>query len=411
MIRTTRRLAIHATLAATLVLGAFAVPQTAARADAGFDQWKRQFSKTARRNGIRKSTLKTAFAGIDSFDPDVIRKARYQPEFKQRMWEYFDSRVDEVSIAKGRELRVRYSGLLDRLEAKYGVDRDILLAIWSMETRYGAILDQPKVVTPIMRSLATLSAKDKRRRRFANQQMLAALKMLQKRQVKAGDLVGSWAGAMGHTQFIPTSYKLYRQNFDGKPGADIWTSVPDALATAANLLKRNGWRKGRTWGYEIVGSKALYAQRNKSRTMAQWAARGVKRVAGRAMPRSKMRAVLKFPAGRNGPAFLMTKNFFTIKNYNNSDKYALAVGHLADQIAGGGDFARPLPRPYPKLTRAERSEVQKRLWQMGVMEKGKFSGAVGPKTRKGVLAAQKRFGMKADGHISPQLLERLRAEG
>ena len=403
---TIRRLALVAVAAACTLL----LPNAPAFADAGFEKWKKQFARTARRSGIKRATFDKAFAGISSFDPDVIQKARYQPEFRQRTWEYFDSRVDEVSVARGRELRVEYKALLDRLEAKYGVDRDILLGIWSMETRYGAILDQPNVVRPIMRSLATLAAKDRRRAKFARRQMLSAMSMLQKRQVKAQDLVGSWAGAMGHTQFIPTSYKLYRQNFDGKPGADIWNSVPDALATAANLLKRNGWRRGQTWGYEIVGTSRLWAQRNKSRTLAQWAGRGVERVAGRAMPRSRTRAVLKFPAGRNGPAFLMLKNFFVIKNYNNSDKYALAVGHLADQIGGGGDFVKGLPRPYPKLSRAERSELQKRLWQLGLMEKGKFSGAVGPKTRKGVMAAQKRFGMKQDGHVSPQLLARLRKE-
>ena len=397
-----------AAIAALAVLSL--APPAPAFADAGFEKWKRQFSRSARRNGISRRTLDTAFKGIDSFDPDVIDKARYQPEFKQRTWEYFDSRVDEVSIAKGRELRKRYKGLLDRIEARYGVDRDILLAIWSMESRYGAILDQPNVVRPIMRSLATLAAKDRKRARFARRQMLAVLSMLQKRQITPDQMVGSWAGAMGHTQFIPTSYRLYRQNFDGVGKADIWTSVPDALATAANLLRRNGWRKGQTWGYEVKPSARLYAQRNKRRTLAQWARLGVERVAGRKMPRTGTRATLKFPAGRNGPAFLMLKNFFVIKRYNNSDKYALAVGHLADQIAGGGDFVTPLPRPYPKLSREERSELQRRLWKLGLMEEGKFSGAVGPKTRKGVLAAQKRFGMKEDGHVSPGLLERLRRE-
>ena len=385
-------------------------PAAPVHADAGFSTWKKQFSRSAKRAGIRKNTLNRAFAGIDSFDPDVLEKARYQPEFKQHTWEYFDSRVDEASVAKGRALRVKHKALLDRLEARYGVDRDILLAIWSMESRYGAILDKPKVVKPIMRSLATLAAKDRRRAKFARRQMISVLSMLQKKQLRPENMVGSWAGAMGHTQFIPTSYKLYRQNFDGVGNADIWTSVPDALATAANLLKRNGWRTGRTWGYEVVPTAKLWAQRNQSRTMASWAKRGVRRVAGRAMPRAGFNAVLKFPAGRNGPAFLMTKNFFTIKNYNNSNKYALAVGHLADRIAGGGEFVHDLPRPYPRLTRAERSELQERLWKLGVMEHGSFSGAVGPKTRKAALAAQKRFGMKEDGHVSPQLLARLRKE-
>ena len=393
-------------LAASVLLGTAAVSAQPAAADPGFKQWRKGFYKVARRNGIKSSTLETAFAGIDSHDPEVLEKARYQPEFKSAMWQYFDSRVNDETAAQGRAMKAKYADTLARIEKRYGVDQDILLAIWSMESRYGEVLQQDGVLRPVVRSLGTLAYADKKRRRFATRQLLSSLKMLQKGQVKKDQLMGSWAGAMGHTQFIPTSYSLYKQNFDGVGTADIWRSVPDALATAANLLKKNGWRTGQTWGYE-VNAKRLYGSRNTSRSVGAWRKMGVTRVAGRKFTRPGLKARLVFPAGRNGPAFLMLRNFYTIKKYNNANKYALAVGHLADRISGGAEFVTPLPRPYEKLSVEERKEMQRHLARMGLYD-GNIDGRFGNGTRKGILAAQRKLGFKTNGFESPQLLQALR---
>ena len=212
---------------------------------------------------------------------------------------------------------------------------------------------------------------------------------------------------MGHTQFIPSSYLLYRQDMDGNGRQDIWESVPDALATAANLLKRNGWRTGRTWGYEVKVPSKLYKQSGKTKTISQWIKLGVRRVNGRKFTVQNDRAVLKFPAGKSGPAFLMLRNFYILKRYNNSDKYALAVGHLADQIAGAGPFAREIPRPHPKLTMAQRKELQILLAKMGLY-KNDIDGNIGSGTRSAIKKAQIKLGLNPTGYESPAFLARLR---
>jgi membrane-bound lytic murein transglycosylase B len=374
---------------------------------ANFRQWVDQFENVAAKNGVKRATYHRAFNGITEPDPEVLELARFQPEFKQELWMYFDSRVNEQSIEKGQEMAKKHKRLLDQLEKKYGVSRHILLAIWSMESGYGAALEKPRALRSVIRSLATLAYADKRRRKFARSQLIAAMKILQSGTITTNELRGSWAGAMGHTQFIPTSYRLYRQDFDGDGSANIWRSIPDALATAANLLKKNGWVPGRTWGYEVRVPASVRKQANKTRTLGGWAAQGVKRVSGRKFPSSKTRAVLKFPAGSKGPAFLMTKNYYTIKNYNNSDKYALAVGHLADQIAGHGDFTQPVPRPFRRLTSEEAHELQLYLARLGFYE-GDIDGKIGSGTRAAIRKTQIKLGLKVDGFESPKLLEVLR---
>ena len=378
-----------------------------AQADAGFRKWKSGFSNLARRKGIKKSTINRAFKGINSADPEVLELARYQPEFRQKMWMYFDSRVNEQTVARGREEKKNWGKWLARIQKKYGVSANILLAIWSMESGYGEAMKKQKSLRSVVRSLATLSYGDRRRRKFANSQLVGALKILQSGRITTKELRGSWAGAMGHTQFIPTSYLAYGQDIDGNGKKDIWGSIPDALATAANLLKRNGWRTGQTWGYEVKVPSRVAKQAGKTRTVASWAKLGVKRVGGRKFPRGGQRGVLKFPAGKNGPAFLLLKNFYVIKRYNNSDKYALAVGHLGDQIAGAGDFARPIPRPHKKLTLDESIELQSRLKKMGLYEFD-IDGKIGSGTRAAIRRAQIKFGVNPTGFESPKFLSLLR---
>ncbi len=403
--------AVTKTLTVLLLTLLFAAPLAGqAGASSGFRKWVSEFEGVAARSGIERSTYRRAFAGIDSEDPEVLELARYQPEFQQKLWQYFDSRVNEESISMGQEMAQKHARTLAAVERKYGVSANIILAIWSMESGYGAALEKPQSLRSVIRSLATLAYADKRRRKFARSQLIGAMKILQSGKIDTDELRGSWAGAMGHTQFIPTSYLLYRQDFDGDGRQDIWKSIPDALATAANLLKRNGWRSGQTWGYEVVVPSRVASQEGKTRTLAQWSQQGIDRVAGRKLPNDNTRAVLKFPAGKNGPAFLMMKNFYTIKNYNNSDKYALAVGHLADQIAGYGDFKQPVPRPFRRLSLDERIELQSILKRMGLYTSD-IDGKIGNGTRDAIREAQIKLGLNVDGYGSPDLLTALRRRG
>jgi len=380
---------------------------SSAYADAGFKKWKKSFAVTARKNGISSSTFNKAFRGIDSSDPEVLKLARYQPEFRQKLWMYFDSRVNEQTVARGREEKRQWGKWLSRIERKYGVSANVLLAIWSMESGYGEAMKKQKSLRSVVRSLATLAYADRRRRKFGRTQLIAALKVLQSGRITTKELRGSWAGAMGHTQFIPTSYRAYGQDIDGNGKKDIWNSIPDALATAANLLKRNGWRSGQTWGYEVSVPKRAARFANKSRTVGSWAKLGIKRVGGRKFPSANQKAVLKFPAGKSGPAFLMLKNFYVIKRYNNSDKYALAVGHLADQIGGAGEFIRPVPRPFRKLSLDERIELQSRLAKLGLYEYD-IDGKIGSGTRSAIKRAQIKMGLNPTGYESPKFLSLLR---
>ena len=277
-----------------------------------------------------------------------------------------------------------------------------------MESNYGEILKNDKVMRNVVRSLATLAYGDERRAKFARTQLIAALKILQRGDIDESHLMGSWAGAMGHTQFIPTSYQAYAVDADGNGRRDIWNSVPDALATAANLLKKNGWQSGKTWGYEVVLPEGRKFPGG-SLTLDKWAALGVERVNGKAFKRGSDVAELKVPDGRGGPAFLMTKNFQVIKRYNNADKYALAVGLLADEIAGYGGLVQDWKRPFTKLSFEEKLELQKRLSAHGYYD-GKADGKIGEGSRLAIKTFQARLGLTQDGHPSMEVLKWLRRD-
>jgi membrane-bound lytic murein transglycosylase B len=393
------RLAVIAGLVISLTV-------TPSLADAGFQRWVQQFRSVAGQNGISGSTFDRAFQGVTAPDPEVLEKARYQPEFRAPVWDYFDNRVNENAIETGRQMARQWKRWLDHIEQRFGVDRHILLAIWSIESNYGAILANDRVMRNAVRSLATLAYADKRRAKFARQQLLAALKILQNGDIDVSHLTGSWAGALGHTQFIPTSYQAYAVDVDGDGRRDIWNSIPDALASAANLLARNGWRTGETWGYEVVlppGRKFPAG----TMSLDRWASIGVVRVNGRDFPRGSDSAELKVPDGRAGPAFLMTRNFFVLKRYNNADKYALAVGLLADQIAGYGGLARDWDRPFTRLTSDETEELQRRLSALGYYD-GPIDGKIGSGSRDAIKAVQGRLGLTQDGHPSKEVLSTLR---
>jgi membrane-bound lytic murein transglycosylase B len=378
-----------------------------ARADAGFKSWISDFYATAAKAGISRSTYEKAFAGVSAPDRAVLEKAAYQPEFKSQIWDYLDSRVNPYTVKVGQEMLARHGRTLAALENHFGVDKHILLAIWSMESNYGAVLEKRDRLHHVPQALATLAWGDPKRAKFARTQLIAALKILQSGEISPNHLTGSWAGAMGHTQFIPTSYLLYKVDADGNGSADIWNSVPDALATAANLLKKNGWQTGKTWGYEAVLPQGAAKYDGQTKTLAQWAALGFTRPNGKPFPRGGDRAELKLMAGANGPAFLMTRNFFVIKRYNAADSYALGVGLLADQIAGYGGVHQRWPRPNGTLDIVEKFELQTKLKQLGYYE-GEIDGNFGSGSKAAITAIQQRLGMQADGQPSQSLLNALR---
>ncbi|MDW6025046.1 lytic murein transglycosylase [Mesorhizobium sp. BAC0120] len=377
-----------------------------AMADAGFQRWVAGFRATAMQSGISSATFDRAFRGVTDPDPEVLEKAAKQAEFIAPAWDYFDNRVQEQSIATGRAMARKYKLWLDRIETQFGVDRNVLLAIWSMESNYGEILKDKKVMRNVVRSLSTLAYGDARRAKYARTQLIAALKILQRGDIDESHLTGSWAGAMGHTQFIPTSYEAYAVDMDGDGRRDIWGSVPDALATAANLLRKNGWQSGRTWGYEVTlpdGRKFPGG----SVSLSKWQELGVTRASGKPFRNGSDKAELKVPDGRSGPAFLMTKNFRVIKAYNNSDKYALAVGLLADQIAGYGGLVNDWNRPFTKLSFEEKQELQQRLTTLGYYD-GKVDGRIGEGSKAAIRAFQAQAGLNEDGHPSLEVLSTLR---
>jgi len=377
-----------------------------ARADAGFQRWIADFRKVATAKGVAPGVFDRAFRGITEPDPEVLQKASFQPEFKAAVWDYIDGRVNERSIGTGRQMARDWKPWLDHIEQTFGVPRTVLLAIWSVETNYGKIFENPAAVRSTVRSLATLGYADSRRSKWASGQLVAALKILQTGDIDVGHLTGSWAGAMGHTQFIPTSYQAFAVDIDRDGRRDIWGSVPDALASAANLLAKGGWQAGKTWGYEVL----LPAGRkfpSGSLTLDQWAAMGVVRANGKPFPRGADKAELKLPDGPTGPVFLMTKNFFVLKKYNNADTYALAVGLLADQIAGYGGLVRDWNRPYTRLTSDESEELQRRLSALGYYE-GKIDGMIGEGSRTAIRAFQAQAGLTQDGHPSKEVLTNLR---
>ena len=376
-------------------------------ADTGFQKWLEGFYQLAAENGVSRKAFDATFENVTAPDPKVIKKANYQPEFTTEIWDYLDARITSQAASIGQKKGVEYQKTLTRIEQQFGVERSIILAIWSMESNYGAVLSKTNRLHYVPKALATLAYQDKRRKKFATNQLIAILKMVDSGEVKPEQLMGSWAGAMGHTQFIPTSYKAYSVDLDGVPGSDIWTSVPDALATAANLLKNNKWQTGKTWGYEVTVPKDAAQYKEETKTIAEWKKLGIVRPRNKAFPRLDDKAILKMVGGDNGPGFLAIKNFFVIKKYNNSDFYALAVGLLADKIAGFDGMVQKWPRPTTSLNVAEKYELQLLLKATGYY-KGAIDGDLGKNSRTAVEMFQKDNNMKINGIPSQNVLQLLR---
>ena len=398
------KLAIALVLLATVLLAAG--PQEAA-ARQTFAQWVEGFWPTARAAGIKRETYDRAFAGLTP-DPKVIESANFQPEYVKPVGEYVDRVVSEKRITTGKQMLVDNQALLDQIEKKYGVDRAVIIAIWGVESNYGT---QPGDMN-VIRALATLAYYGNRSS-FARQQLIAALKILQRGDITVEAMNGSWAGAMGHTQFIPTTYQAYAVDWDGDGKRNIWNDIPDALASTASYLKKSGWRTDETWGYEVKLPKGYNPRKGSEkslRTLAQWQKAGVVRINGEPYPRPADKAGLYAPEGANGPAFLVLNNFRTILRYNNATSYALGVGHLSDRLKGYGPFVQPWPTDEKRLSLDQRTELQQLLLAKGYLE-GEPDGVIGPATLEAVKAYQRTKGLPVDGFPSRTILEMLRKEG
>lgn len=378
-----------------------------AEKDPSFQTWIKEFYPRAAEQGISRTLYQQAFSGVTAPDSEVLRKAAFQPEFSTEIWDYLDTAVTAGAVANGLVMKKKYWLWLDRISARLGVDTPFLLAIWSIETGYGSVLERPERLHYLPRALATLAYGDPNRRHFAEQQLIAALQIVQDGDVDFSQFYGSWAGAMGHTQFIPTSYHLYRVDMDKDGRRDIWNSVPDALATAANLLHKNGWRTGKAWGYEVRVPEGGAQYRGATKTLDRWRQLGFARPDGSRFPEPSTRAELKMLAGDQGPGFLCQRNFFIIKRYNSSDFYALAVSLLADQLAGKQGMIQRWPRPPGALFPEEKFELQELLQAKGLYD-GAIDGNLGTGSRKGIKTFQSRAGMTPDGKPTRAVLEALR---
>ena len=371
---------------------------------ASFTAWRDGFRGRALAQGISPQVFDAAFAGV-GVNAEVVRLDSRQAEFTKPIWEYLDGAASQTRVETGRGRRQSLAPTLAGIEQRYGVDSDVVLAIWGMESNFGA----NRGSIPVIESLATL-AYEGRRRSFAEEQLVGALRILQAGDTTPDRMVGSWAGAMGHTQFIPTSYLSTAVDFTGDGRRDVWGDDPtDALASAANYLARNGWQPGRPWGMEVrvpQGFNYGSADQSNRRPVSDWAARGVTRLDGSPLPDHGPAAVIA-PAGARGPAFVVYQNFFVIKRYNNATSYAMGVGHLGDRIAGGAPFAGAWPRGERELSRTEKIELQERLIARGYST-GTTDGVIGPNTVNAIRAFQSAQGMVPDGFATASLLQKLR---
>ena len=369
-------------------------------ANPAFDRWVRGFRGRALAQGISARTFDAAFRNA-GFTPDVIAKDRNQTEFKSEIWDYLDNAAAPPKVDEGRQALRQHDRTLRQIEQRYGVEKEVVAAVWGLESRYGTRMG----TYPMIDALATL-AFDGRRGSFFEKQLVTALKIVQSGDVTLRDFKGSWAGAMGHTQFIPTSYMAYAVDFDGNGKRDVWSRDPgDALASTAAYLRRFGWISGQPWGVEVRVPGSL-GSTGGQRMPSQWAQLGVVGMDGRPV-RDHGSASLLMPAGRNGAAFLVFKNFSVIKRYNNSDAYALGVGHLSDRLKGGPPIQGSWPRGYQALSFNEKKELQRQLKNRGLGIE-KIDGLIGPNTRSAIVAFQRSAGMKADGNPSQEVLRRLK---
>jgi len=377
---------------------------TEAAANLRFQTWMQGFETRAQAQGIRRATLSQAFDGV-TYDPKVIKRDRNQSEFSKTIWEYLDSAASDTRVTSGSKALRENRSVLNQIERTYGVDKEVVVAVWGLESNYGSYRGSMDIV----RSLATL-AFDGRRGPFFESQLIAALKILQSGDVAPRNMTGSWAGAMGHTQFIPTSYLDYAVDFTGDGKRDIWSDNPtDALASTAAYLKKFGWVQGQPWGVEVTLPRNFnyaLASRKIKKSPEGWAKLGVRGVDGKPVANHGSASIL-LPAGGKGAAFMIFKNFAVIERYNTADAYVIGVGHLSDRLKGGAKIQGDWPRGDRALTFTERKELQKRLTEAGFSTQG-IDGRIGPNTVSAIRSYQTTKNVMPDGYASLDLLKMLR---
>ena len=334
----------------------------------------------------------------------VIELDRAQPEFTTTFGDYLNRRVTEQRVQRGRELLERHRDLLEDIAAEYGVAPQYLVALWGLETNYGSFFGRVRVID----SLTTLAC-DERRSEFFTRELMATLRILEEESISLDRMEGSWAGAMGHVQFLPSVFREHAVDYDGDGRRDLWGSLPDAMASAANFLRAMGWERGWRWGREVKlpeGFAMEQAGLDESRPLSDWAELGVRRTDGRPLGDAEIDAALLMPSGYRGPAFLVYDNFHVIMGWNPSQHYALAVGHLADRIAGAGGLAQSPPEDLPRLSRDQVIRLQEKLAEQG-HDVGPIDGIPGPQTRRALREYQRERGLVADGIPDRTLLEML----
>ncbi len=371
-----------------------------------FAQWRTELRMQALSEGISPLLFEQAFAGL-TLDPQVIAADQSQPEFSRPVWEYLEGAVSSWRVARGKALIAEHNTTLQAIAQRYQVKPSILVAIWGMESGFGQNIGSKNVI----RSLATL-AYEGRRSLFWRGQLLAALHILQEGDISPSGMIGSWAGAMGQTQFMPTTYRQYAVDFDGNGRRDIWQSSADALASAANYLQASNWQQNQPWGWQVKlpghGFDYALADGEVKYTLAQWQALGVKTPDAPENQRlSQLPATLFLPSGHQGPAYLFFDNFRSILKYNNSTSYALAIGLLSNALEGDYQTPATWPKHDRMLSRQERIELQTQLNQLG-FDSGNPDGIIGVNSRQAVRDFQQSKGLTADGYPNEALLKAVR---
>jgi lytic murein transglycosylase len=373
-------------------------------AAANFDNCVASMWPDAARRNISQESFERFTTGLAP-DLRIMDLLDAQPEFTKSIWDYLDILVNDNRLAKGREILTKYKTQFDATEKAYGVDRYAIAAIWGIESNYSTQMGDRSV----LQSTATLACVGRRQSYFRDE-FLSALEILHRGDLRPEQMRGSWAGAFGPTQFMPTAFKRFAVDADGDGRRDVVDDPADLIASTANNLKKDGWQTGQTWGYEVVvpqGFNYMLADRAKTMTMAQWEKLGIKRPNGEAFPHPAEKGYLLAPAGAQGPGFLMLQNFRVIMKYNPAEAYALAIGHFADRLRGSQPFVQPWPRQERELSRAERLELQQLLVQRGFYQ-GTPDGQLGGQTREALRGFQASIGAPADGFASSDVLERLR---
>ena len=375
-----------------------------AAAPAGFDQWRDNFRARALARGISDATYTRVMGKIEP-DMRVFALIRSQPEFNEQVWQYVNRRVSDWRLIAGKETLKQYSGLFDRIERDFGVERGTLLALWGVETAYGDPLVQKNYMRPVFPSLAALAWNEPRRRAYWETELINALRIVERGWSTPDEMRGSWAGAMGHTQWMPEVWLNIGMDYDGDGKVSPFGKPDDALASSARyLINRGKYRRGEHWGYEVKTSGGPVSG---SRSYEKWAALGVTRADGQAFTQPKASAQMWTPVP-GGPSFLLGQNFYAVRSYNPSMNYALAIVHLGDRILGAGPFVQPFPGSERALTLAEVQELQTRLTKAG-FDTGGNDGRVGNQTMQAVKNFQVKAGIApADGYGGLKVLAKLR---